>query len=240
VVVVVGLSVTDPTYARAVVATFGDRCGYCQRVLEADRASVEHLDGMNRFRIGLHVPGNVIVACKRCNSSKRQDDQLETLRLAENGWESFLSHDGTRCPDGCKTCSYWQMVWPDVQQRSEGLHAALRRIRTFREAYVSSGEWSKRTRAVVGNKINLLYRACQKSANEQIQTMADELFQELGANGEVTPQLPLRRPAWSSRRDRARRPIPLREGCAFPCKSGGRSCPFSRFPWRSRRPGRSR
>jgi hypothetical protein len=61
---------------------------------------------MNRFRVGLHVPGNVAVACRRCNSEKRRDDQKVALILATTGWESFLAHDGTRCAAVCKTCSY--------------------------------------------------------------------------------------------------------------------------------------
>ena len=52
---------------------------------------------MNRYRAGLHCPGNVLVACKMCNSEKRRDDSLRVLSLATSGWESFLSHDGTRC-----------------------------------------------------------------------------------------------------------------------------------------------
>ncbi len=57
-------------YAEAVEAAFGSDCCYCQQPLEKDRASVEHLEGMNRFRLGLHIPGNVILACKRCNGEK--------------------------------------------------------------------------------------------------------------------------------------------------------------------------
>src|ERR1022692_400070 len=60
------LSVTDARYAEAVEAAFGSNCCYCYQPLERDRTSVEHLEGMNRFRLGLHVPGNVILACKRC------------------------------------------------------------------------------------------------------------------------------------------------------------------------------
>lgn len=179
VVDVVGMGVTDAAYAREVVATFGDRCGYCRRVLETGHTSVEHMEGMNRFRIGLHVPGNVIVACKHCNGSKRRDDQLPTLILAESGWESFLSHNGTRCSPGCKTCAYWQAVWPDIEQRTDVLRTAVQRIKTFRESYKSSNEWSIRIRASIKTKADLLYRECQKSAQQQIQVMAAELFQEL-------------------------------------------------------------
>src|ERR1035437_7826178 len=59
------LSITDAQYAEAVEAAFGSNCGYCYRPLEKDRTSVEHLEGMNRFRLGLHITGNVILACKR-------------------------------------------------------------------------------------------------------------------------------------------------------------------------------
>lgn len=59
---------------------------------------------MNRCRAGLHVAGNVLVACRRCNNEKRRDDSLAKLVLANSGWESFLSHDGGRCPSSCLTC----------------------------------------------------------------------------------------------------------------------------------------
>ena len=171
-----GASVTDAAYAEHVVATFGDKCAYCQCPLETDRASVEHLDGMNRFRVGLHIPGNVIVACKRCNSSKRQDDQLQKLHLAETGWESFLSHDGTRCAASCTTCAYWRSVWPDSVQRAEALRAAASKIRNFRESFPTSSEWNTRIRAALCERANTIYRECQHSANEQIQALANELF----------------------------------------------------------------
>lgn len=82
--------------------------------------------------------------------------------------------------EGCKNCLYWQTVWPELEQRNKGLCTTVERIRTFRHAYVTSSEWGARTRAVLKEKINLVYRACQSSANEQIQKIADELFQELG------------------------------------------------------------
>jgi hypothetical protein len=176
VVAVIGTSVTDAGYAASVVATFGNSCAYCQRLLEADRASVEHLDGMNRFRVGLHIPGNVIVACKPCNNAKRQDDQLDALRLAETGWESFLSHDGSRCAPTCKACHYWRTLLPDETRRSEALAATVLKIKTFRNAYSASSEWNARIRTVLRERMNTLYRDCQESANRQIQAIADELF----------------------------------------------------------------
>jgi hypothetical protein len=178
----VGMGVTDPVYTREVVATFGDKCAYCQRVLEADRAAVEHLEGMNRFRIGLHVPGNVVLACKKCNSSKRYDDQQPSLLLADSGWESFLSHDGMRCSVDCKTCAYWQLIWPDAVERTQMLQATAKRIGDFRRTYTTSSDWSARTRAAIKDKINVLYRECQESANSQIQAAATALFEELNGN----------------------------------------------------------
>jgi hypothetical protein len=83
------LNVSDSDYIEAVVQRFGDCCCYCERPLENDRAAVEHLDGMNRFRAGLHIPGNVTVSCKKCNNEKRRDDQRPELVLANSGWESF-------------------------------------------------------------------------------------------------------------------------------------------------------
>src|SRR6266446_4664264 len=66
------LSVTDGQYAEAVEAAFGSNCCYCYQALEKDRTSVEHLEGMNRFRLGLHIPGNVILACKRRRKASRR------------------------------------------------------------------------------------------------------------------------------------------------------------------------
>src|SRR5438105_3056029 len=100
------VNVTDLRYTDSVVARFSINCCYCGKPLEHDRASVEHPDGMNRFRAGLHIPGNVILACKKCNNEKRRDDQLRELKLADSGWASFLSHDSTHCGHGCKTCTY--------------------------------------------------------------------------------------------------------------------------------------
>ena len=175
-----GQSVTEPKYGLAVQAAFQDGCGYCRRALEPDRASVEHLDGMNRFRVGLHIPGNVIVACKRCNNAKRPDDQNPKLHLAASGWESFLSHDRTRCATSCKTCAYWQTVWPDEHQRQAELVASLQRIRMFREVFANASEREAQARVLLKDKVNDLYRACQASAQNQIQELADTLFKELG------------------------------------------------------------
>src|SRR5205823_3912904 len=121
--------------AEAVREAFGSFCCYCGRPLEQDRVAVEHLDGMNRLRIGLHIPGNVILACTRCNREKRRDDATPKLLLAATGWESFLSHDSLKCDPGCKSCSYWQEIWPLATERIARLEAARAAISNFRKRY---------------------------------------------------------------------------------------------------------
>jgi len=176
------LSITDARYAEAVEAAFGSNCCYCCQALEDDRASVEHLEGMNRFRLGLHIPGNVAVACKRCNGEKRRDDQLDQLTLAEYGWESFLSHDSTRCRTACNTCRYWRTVWPEPTERADGMTRGRERIAAFRGQYPASLRWSRGARALLRQSVDSLYRGCQEFATGQIGRRVDEAFSSLGEN----------------------------------------------------------
>lgn len=169
-------SVNDKEYTEAVASVFGASCCYCGRELENDRAAVEHLDGMNRFRIGLHIPGNVIVACARCNREKRRDDQLVKLVLAESGWECFLAHDSTRCEPKCKSCAYWRTIWPDAAERSRNLSTARQRITKFRSNYQTAISLSERTRKALRGEIESIYRRCQEFAVEQIQDASGRIF----------------------------------------------------------------
>jgi hypothetical protein len=173
------LGVADAQYAEAVEAAFGSNCCYCYQPLEKDRISVEHLEGMNRFRLGLHIPGNVVLACKRCNGEKRRDDQLDPLTLAEFGWESFLSHDSTGCLAACNTCRYWGIVWPDPKERAEGMKNARQKIATFRGQYPASLQWSRGARTLLRQTVDALYRGCQEFATNQIRKTADEAFSSL-------------------------------------------------------------
>jgi hypothetical protein len=186
-----GLSVTDSKYAEAVAAAFGSSCCYCCLPLEKDRAAVEHLEGMNRFRLGLHIPGNVIVACKRCNGEKRRDDQLNQLTLAESGWESFLSHDSTRCGAACKTCAYWRAVWPNSTERAENARNIRRKIITFRAQYPESFEWSCRARTSLKATVDSLYCAGQEFATIQIRKTVDGAFSALSADVDRRAAQPL-------------------------------------------------
>jgi len=127
-----GLSVTDQAYRDMVVETFGSRCPYCDREIVRTSCVVEHLNGMNRFRVGLHIPSNVLVACSECNKEKRRDDQVVRLKLADHGWSEFLSHKGTQdCLPECRSCGYWKRIIPDDGQRQALLSASESRIREF-------------------------------------------------------------------------------------------------------------
>lgn len=187
----IGLSVTDAAYTDAVFNLFGVHCAYCNRPLELDRAAVEHPDGMNRFRAGLHIPGNVIVACKRCNNEKRRDDSLANLVLAQTGWESFLGHDSSRCPAECKTCAYWNTIWPDAQERATNLRLSRERIERFREKYVAAMRWIAEARPHLVEKLGTLYRECQSFATDRIRVAADSLFEQLSFTPHREPPAPL-------------------------------------------------
>jgi hypothetical protein len=173
------LKVNDPRYALAVAASFGTDCCYCGKTLETDRAAIEHLDGMNRLRVGLHIPGNVILSCNRCNREKRRDDSMHTLTLAESGWESFLAHDSTRCVSSCNSCAYWSYVWPEAGERVSKLGAAKERIAAFRQGYLQYLELNIKARLVLTEKILAIYRDCQEFATTRIRKASEEALREL-------------------------------------------------------------
>lgn len=170
-----GMFVTDPRYAEAVVSVFDQKCLYCGKELERDRATVEHLEGMNRFRVGLHVPGNVAMACKLCNNEKRRDDQNPVLSLAESGWESFLSHDGSRCGPHCKTCAYWNTIWANSETRRTSLAAAKECVQRFQEPFDQFVIWSTQARSSIRNKVETLYRDCQAFASGEIENLTSAI-----------------------------------------------------------------
>jgi hypothetical protein len=101
------------------------------------------------------VPGNVAIACKACNNQKRDDDQ--NLRLAENGWESFLSHDGSRCAPECKTCAYWRKIWLEEPLRVQSLTEVRQRVQDFQTPYMQFIKWSAGARDTLRVKIEILY-----------------------------------------------------------------------------------
>lgn len=169
-----GYRVEDEQYQQAVKETFGNECPYCNRNLDSTSAIIEHLDGMNRLRAGLHIPGNVLMACKLCNNEKRRDDSKEKLLLAEYGWENFLSHDGTHCPPNCKTCKYWEKLWPESAERQNRLQANRERIHHFRVKYLS--QEARSLSGKIAPQLQVIYKRCQNFADELIEELVNDII----------------------------------------------------------------
>jgi len=166
-----GITVDGEEYGRLVRLRFGNRCPYCLCELLNGMCVVEHLDGMSRYRGGLHVPGNVLVACKRCNGEKRRDDSLRTLTLADSGWASFLSHDGSRCATPCATCLYWESVWTDETERKLMLSTNLERIQNFRSEFPKFELLMLPLRQNLPAALTQLYADCQLFAEREIASL---------------------------------------------------------------------
>jgi hypothetical protein len=165
------IRVDSEEYGQLVRQSFGDRCPYCLRVLA--ESVIEHLDGMNRFRAGLHVPGNVLVACRECNSEKRRDDSLRALSLASFGWASFLSHDGSRCASSCRTCQYWKGIWADEIERTQRLGENLLRIQSFRSTFSEFEQILPSLKETLPTLLTKLYADCQAFAETEIKALLE-------------------------------------------------------------------
>lgn len=160
-------------YEKIVRERFENRCPYCSCDLANTVTVIEHLDGMNRLRVGLHVPGNVLVACRRCNNEKRRDDSLLVLSLAKSGWESFLSHDGSRCAPTCRTCLYWKEIWIDEAERKLRLSENLQRLRLFRRSF---SEFEQILPSLIDSMpalLTKLYADCQAFAEREMESLLD-------------------------------------------------------------------
>jgi hypothetical protein len=167
------IKVDGEVYEKLVRERFNNRCPYCSCDLTNTESVIEHLDGMNRYRAGLHVPGNVLVACRRCNGEKRRDDSLKILSLAGSGWESFLSHDGTRCPTPCRTCRYWESIWQDGQERRLRLSENLQRIRSFRCTFSELEQVLPLIMETQPALLAKLYSDCQDFAEREIKSLLE-------------------------------------------------------------------
>lgn len=176
------IKVDSEEYVEIVRRLFDNRCAYCLCSLVPADSVVEHLDGMNRCRAGLHVPGNVLVACKRCNSEKRRDDSLKVLSLAPFGWASFLSHDGSRCDSLCPTCRYWKSIWPSDTERAQTLRENLARIESFRSKFLEFEQILPRLQETLPALLTRLYSDCQEFAQTEIRTLL-ERFDQILATG---------------------------------------------------------
>jgi len=161
-------------YEKVVRERFENRCPYCSCDLANTVTVIEHLDGMNRLRVGLHVPGNVLVACRRCNNEKRRDDSLLVLSLAKSGWESFLSHDGSRCGPTCRTCLYWKEIWVDEAERKLRLSENLQRLRLFRSSFSEFEQVVPSLIDTMPALLTKLYADCQAFAEREMESLLDQ------------------------------------------------------------------
>jgi hypothetical protein len=164
-------------YAELVRKMFNNQCPYCSRDLADTLSVIEHLDGMNRYRAGLHVPGNVLVACRKCNSEKCRDDSQKVLSLATTGWESFLSHDGTHCPESCLTCLYWKSVWENEAERRARLIENLERVRSFRRTFSEFEHVLPSLARTLPVLLTKLYSDCQTFAEAEIKSLLEKFEQ---------------------------------------------------------------
>jgi hypothetical protein len=177
-----GARVESEEYGGLVRSLFGNRCPYCACDLRETQCVVEHLDGMNRYRLGLHIPGNVLVSCRRCNGEKRRDDSLAVLTLADSGWASFLSHDGTHCASSCLTCKYWSALWPIGSERERHLSENRSRISAFRSRFPDLGLVNFQLAATLPALVTKLYADCQTFAEHEIRTLL-ERYTEIATAG---------------------------------------------------------
>jgi hypothetical protein len=145
---------------------------------------------MNRYRAGLHVPGNVLVACRRCNGEKRRDDSVRLLSLADSGWASFLSHDGTRCAQSCLTCLYWKGVWEEEAERKTQLRENLERIRAFRSVFPEFERILPALSRTLPGLLTKLYSDCQGFAESEIQSLLERLERISGAEPQDASEAP--------------------------------------------------
>jgi len=175
------IKVDGEQYETIVRRCFNNHCPYCSRDLTGLGSVIEHLDGMNRYRAGLHVPGNVLVACKQCNSDKRRDDSLKVLSLAGTGWESFLSHDGTRCPSPCLTCVYWKSLWEAEEERKVRLSENLGKVRSFRLGFSEFEKVLPALATALPPLLTKLYSDCQTFADSEIKSLLERFEQTSNA-----------------------------------------------------------
>lgn len=169
------IRVDSEEYEHLVRECFANRCPYCSCDLANTIAVIEHLDGMNRYRAGLHLPGNVLVACRKCNGEKRRDDARKILPDGLLGWEAFLSHNGANCASDCLTCKYWQTIWPDKSERIDRLGENLERVRSFRHSFPEFEAAIRRLSVKLPELLTKLYSDCQSFAETEIAALLEKV-----------------------------------------------------------------
>lgn len=183
------IGVDGEDYEKHVRLRFSNQCPYCRRNLANGDSVVEHLDGMNRQRAGLHVPGNVLIACKKCNSEKRRDDSRKNPALGDTGWESFLSHDGSRCAPSCQTCEYWKTIWNDKIERKSRLAENLQRIRVFRGEFPEFERVISSLAQTLPDLLAKLYSDCQFFAEKEVKILLENSLGSIPITPPASPPL---------------------------------------------------
>jgi hypothetical protein len=113
---------------------------------------------------------------------KRRDDSARTLSLAEYGWASFLSHDGTRCIPECRTCHYWRIVWNDQAERKARLATNLAKIHDFRRSFSEFEEVLPTLRETLPGLLTKLYSDCQSFAEMEIKSRLEDFLKAFEGN----------------------------------------------------------
>ncbi len=98
---------------------------------------------------------------------------MKALVLAETGWASFLSHDGTRCARSCGTCRYWCSIWADDAVRKERLRENLERIVSFRSAFAQTDPLLPALKEALPELLSKLYSDCQAFAESEINLLLE-------------------------------------------------------------------
>ena len=75
------LKVDGEEYGNLVRECFRNECPYCSRELTIPDSVIEHLDGLNRYRVGLHVPGNVLVRVENATAKNVETTRYKCFRL---------------------------------------------------------------------------------------------------------------------------------------------------------------
>ena len=54
----------------ALMAEFKNKCAYCGVAITNELSDIDHVVPMNKTSVGLHMYGNLVIACKPCNAAK--------------------------------------------------------------------------------------------------------------------------------------------------------------------------
>ena len=113
------------------------------------------------------------VRTKQCYSIS--DFRLKVLSLARSGWESFLSHEGTKCAASCLTCQYWKSIWEGETERRLRLSENLQRVRSFRSAFPEFEQALPSLAETLPALLTKLYSDCQTFAETEINSLLKSL-----------------------------------------------------------------